>query len=284
VAVRRAQGSVSFNETVTLTTSLAETKVNKRGVAAGSLDTDAINVGQRILAYGSFSGGALDLSQPGAGFVRLVETPVSGAATGAVSGGQLNVDVVRIGRRKIAAFDFNVNGVAQGNPSSLATNTGALPLSSVTTGTPVIALGFFEPVSATAPAFSFTADTVIDRTDAGSLLRMAWIPASVAPITSSASSTEMTLDAGGAQFAQVDHGLVVPVTLSSDPSVAGATNGFFAVRRRGRVNLFTSFANFKTFLTAEIAAGARMVGFRAGGKYDAGTNLLTARRAVALLF
>ena len=43
--------------------------------------TDAINVGQRIVAYGTLSGSTLALTAPGAGFVRLLATGISGAVT-----------------------------------------------------------------------------------------------------------------------------------------------------------------------------------------------------------
>lgn len=282
VAVRRSLGSVTFNDTVTITTSLAETKVGKRGMAAGSLDTDAINVGQRILAYGTFTSGSLDLTQPGAGFVRMVMTDVAAAALGPVSGGQLDVDVVRIGRRPIAAFDFDVNGVAQADPTQLAVDTGALPLASVTTGSPVVALGFFEPVSGTVRSPAFKADTIIDRTDAGSLLRMAWLPGSNTAIT--VSGNDLSLDAVNAQVAKVDHGLIVPITLSTDPTVTGnGGSGFYAVRRGLTVSLFSDFASFKAHVEGELAAGARVLAFTAIGRYDATGNQLTAARAVAFL-
>ncbi len=177
VAVRRGAGSVTFNDTVTLTTSFLQTKISKRGVAGGALNTDAINVGQRILAYGRFTGGTLDLTQSGAGFVRLVETDVAGALNAPPSGG-LDLDVTRIGRRLATAFDTTVSGVSQGDLDALKVSTGGLGLASLTSGSPVVVRGFFAPVtSTTTTCATFNADTVIDRTSAVSLLRLRWIPA-----------------------------------------------------------------------------------------------------------
>jgi len=283
VAVRRAQGSVTFNDTVTVRTSFAETVVNKRGVAAGALTTDAVNVGQRILAYGAFTGGDLDLTQPGAGFVRLVETGVSGAAAAAGGGGELAVDLVRIGRRRVGVFDFDVAGVSQADPDRYVADTAGLGLSGIDSGTPVIVRGFVAPVTSDAAAEpDFEADTVIDRSDTASLVRLAWIPAATDPITSR-SGAEATLDAQSALFAQVDWGLVAPLALAADPTIAGVPNGLYAVRRAGRVTLFRDFSAFLNHVEAEVAAGARMWAFRSVGRWDDASDRLTAARAVAFL-
>lgn len=284
VAVRRQLGAVTFNDTVTIRTSLVETKVNKRGVAAGTLDVDAINVGQRILAYGTFNGSELDLTQPGAGFVRLVETDLRGEAAGVPSGGQLDVKAHRIGVRTITAFDPLVAGVPQWDGNAISCGTGGLGLSSITSGSPIVVRGFFAPVtSTTSTAPAFQADTVIDRTNAASLMRIWWLPASTAPIATSSAANEIELDISGTLVKNVDRGLVAPTTLSSNPTVNGGS-GLYAVRVGLTLTLLNDFAAFKSFIQSKLAAGHRMAAFRAVGKYDLGANTLTAARAFATLF
>jgi len=283
IAVRRANGSVSFNDTVTLLASFVETKVNKRGTAGGTLNTDSINVGQRILAYGTFSGSVLDLSQPGAGFVRLVETDLNGEVVGTPTPGRLALDLERIGRRLQPAFDFTVDGIAQADPDAMIVDTGGLSLAGVQSSSAVQVRGFVAPVTTDAAAEpDFVADTVIDRTGAGSHLRMGWLPATANPIVSSTTG-ELTLDHGSALVAAVDRGLIVPTQLAADPTVSGTTNGFYAVRRGLTVTLFRDFAAFLAHFEAEINAGARTYAFRALGRWDATTNRLTAVRAVAIM-
>lgn len=282
VAVRRGSaGSVTFNDTVTLRASFAETKVSRRG-QSGALNADAINVGQRILAYGAFSGSTLDLTQPGAGFVRLVETDLNGSLAAAPSGGQLTLDVARVGRRLASAITWSVEGVVQADPQALVVNTSGLSLAGITSGTPVHVRGFVAPVTSDAAATpDFTADTVIDRSDAGSLLRVNWIPASASPFAQS-SSAELTVDVASAVFARVDYGLVAPVDLQANVTVAGSS-GFYAVVRGFRLQLFTSFAAFRAQLDQELTGGAQLRSLRAFGRYDDAQARFTAARAVAFL-
>ena len=280
VSVRRAGGSVTLNDLVTLETSFVNTKVNKRAVASGALSTDAINVGQRLLAYGKMAGSTLDLTQTGAGFVRLVETGLGGAVAGVASGGQMSVDLNRIGARPVAAFDFSVGGAPQADPRALLVKVGSLG-SSLPAGAPVWVRGFFAPVTAGPGEPDFLADTVIDRTDAGSLLRVWWLVPNATPLASR-SGAEATIDVSAASVANVDQGLVVPTALQQDPVVAGQT-GFYAIRQGLRLTLFTDPAAFWAQLEADLAGGGRAVSLRAFGRWDAAGNRLQAQRAFALI-
>lgn len=281
VAVRRGPGgSLTFNDTVTLRTSFAETRVARRG-QGGTLNPDAINVGQRILAYGNFNGSTLDLTQPGAGFVRLIETDLNGAVVGTPGGGQLTLDVARVGRRLAGGIDWSVEGVAQADPDALVVDTAGLGLAAIGSGTPVHVRGFVAPVTSDAAATpDFDADTVIDRSQAGSLLRVGWIPANPTPFVPG--SGALTVDVASAAFARVDYGLVAPVDLQSNVTLAGST-GFYAVVRGFRLQLFTSFAAFRAQLDQELTGGAQLRALRAFGRYDAAATSFTATRSVALL-
>lgn len=280
VSVRRAAGAVTLNDLVTLRTSFAGTAVNRRGVAQGTLTTDAINVGQRLLAYGRFSGATLDLSVAGAGFVRLVETGISGAVVQS-GGGRLGLDLTRVGARPAAAFDFSLDGTPVADPDALLIDSGALG-GGLQPGTPVFVRGFFAPVTAAPGEPDFVADTVVDRTNAGSLLRVFWLVPTATPIAAR-SGSEATIDVSQALFAQVDQGLAVPVPLGQDPVVAGQPNGWYAIRQGLRLTLFRDPAAWLDRLQAELAGGARAVHLRAFGRWDAGAGRLTAVRQVAVL-
>lgn len=282
VSVRRAAGSVTFNDTVTIRTAFASTQVARRGVASGALTTDAVNVGQRLLAYGRFSGGALDLTAPGAGFVRLVETAVSGALVSAPAGGRATVDLHRIGVRLASTFDFTVDGVVQADADAFDVEVGALG-GSLAAGTPVIVRGFMRPVSATAAGEpDFAADSVTDRTAAGSLLRVLWLPGATAPLATR-SGAEATIDVSQALSAVVDRGLVAPTALAANPTLSGGT-GLFALRSGRRLTLYTRYDDFLDGLEAEVAAGRRTLHVRGLGRWDDATGRLTAARAVAVLY
>ena len=280
VSVRRSAGAVTFNDTVTLSASFAQTVVRRRG-SATALDTDAINVGQRIVAYGVLSGATLDLTQAGAGFVRLVQTGFGGAVTAAASG-SLTLDLARIGARRTTAFDFSVDGVAQADPDALVVDTGALSLSGITTGSAVRVLGFVAPVTTDATATpDVVANTVIDRTGAASLLHVGYFPASTSAVATTTTAS-LQLDVSTASVAVVDQGLVSPMTLSADPTVTGG-QGAFAVRRGFQITLYGNFSSFDQRLRAELAGGARLRRLTAIGGYTAGTTTLDARRVVAVL-
>lgn len=281
VSVRRAAGSVTLNDLVTLSTSFVATKVNKRAVAAGALSTDAINVGQRLLAYGKMAGSTLDLTQPGAGFVRLVETGIGGAVTQAASGGRLTLDVTRIGARRVAAFDFTVGGAAVADPRALVVDVASLG-GAVPVGAPVWVRGFFPPVSAGAGDADFLADALIDRSNAGSLLRVWWLIPNATPLAARAGA-EATIDVSAATQAHVDQGLIVPVALASNPAVAGQASGFYAIRQGLRVTLFRDPAAFWAQLEADLQGGGRGVAFRSFGRWDAAAGRMDASRAVAII-
>ena len=63
------------------------------------------------------------------------------------------------------------------------------------------------------------------------------------------------------------------------PGPGGGGDGITSVSNR---NAF-DWAAFKAHLESELGAGARLLLFRALGKYDNSTNRLTAARAVATL-
>ena len=225
----------SFHRTFTVNASFADTRVLQFGDGA-SHDLDDVNVGQRIVALGTLTSATLDATSPTDGFVRLVDTAISGLATAAPTGGVLTLELRHVGLRPVAAFDFSVDGAALADPSAFEVGIGTMTLSGVAAGSAVVARGFFVPVDAPADGTDFEASSVIDRTGTASLAWIRWSPPSSSPFAASA-STGVTVDLSAAGAAKVDLGGVALVDLlgGSNPQVVpAAIGGLFAIRQARR--------------------------------------------------
>jgi len=276
--------SVTFNRAFTVNASFSNTKVVEQGDTSAH-DTDDVNVGQRVLAFGDLTGSTLDATSAGRGLVRLVETDVSGGATGPVSAGVLTANVRHIGRRPSGPlfFNFSVGGTTLADPTALAIGTGALSLPTITAGSAIVVRGFFAPVDASPTAPDFTATTVIDRTAAASLLGVRWATPTAAPFAASA-STGVTVDISAASFAKVDVGAVLPVDLlgGANPKVVpDVAKGLYAILENGRVTLHRDFAVWLADVQARLARSPGAVSaaeLGAIGAWDGATSTLTAHR------
>jgi hypothetical protein len=282
-------GGATFHRLWTVTVAHADTEVVRRGDES-DLTTDAVNVGQRIVAFGDLSRAdeTLDATVAGEGLVRLLETGVAGIANGPVASGVLSVDVATIARRPVARFDFDVDGVVVADPSDLAVGVGPLALPTVDAGSAVVALGFFAPVSAPSDLPDFRALAVVDRTDAASALRIGWDAGTASPFTASGDSG-VTVDLSAASAATVDVGRVAPVDLlgGSDPRVVPASAGAFALVERGiGETLHRDFGEWLADLEGRLTRASGAVsahGLAALGRWEASTRTLTARRLVVFL-
>lgn len=279
--------AVSFNRTFTVNASFANTRVLRQRAATGH-DTDDVNVGQRVVAFGNLTGLVLDATVAGQGAVRLLETGLSGLATGAAAASILPANVLHIGRRPAAAFNFSVGGTVLANAGSLQIGTGALPLTGIVNGSAIVARGFFVPVDAPAVGSDFDATTVIDRSATASVLGARWATPNAAPFpTSSASGLSIGLAATAA--AKLDFGGVAVLDLlgGSDPQlVPAATGGLFAIHEAGGVTLHRTFANWLADVQARLTRATGAVGassLAAIGRWDLATRTLTARRLVIRL-
>ncbi len=274
--------SVSFDRTFTVNASFADTKVLKFGDDAAH-DTDDVNVGQRIVAFGTLSSATLDATVAGEGLVRLVESAIAGLAAGAPSSGILTVDVRSVDRRPVAAFDFTVDGTALVDPAAAKVGIGTMTLAGIGAGSAVIARGFFVPVDADPAGADFEALSVVDRTNTASLLGVRWLPPASAPF-SSASSSGVAIDLSTVSVAKLDLGGVALVDLTGgpDPQVVPApAGGVFAVLQGTSVTLYDDFGLWLSDVQARLAATTNPVG--AGGlvgfgRWDSSSTTMTAKR------
>ena len=90
-------GPFRFNTQHTVRVSFTQTNVLRRGFG-NSLNSDALNVGQKIIAFGAFDTGTTNLdATDSSGVVRMLRTHVFGIAASAPIANTLTMNVSRIG-------------------------------------------------------------------------------------------------------------------------------------------------------------------------------------------
>ncbi|HEX6885144.1 MAG TPA: hypothetical protein VF530_17350 [Planctomycetota bacterium] len=273
---------LEFNLTFTVLTSLANTKVVRRSSAA-LYDTDDLNVGQRVRAFGMLDTGTNTLDASTAtDVVRMQPTWVFGEAAGAPAGGVLTMDLVRVDLRDQADFTWSDSGTNPPTPTAFTIEEHNLGIGQgIGATTPVIALGFFAPVDA--PGSDFDAALVANRELLPSLLLVRdRLNGFTTTTTATAAAIDFTFSpdpAAPLERAVIDMGFagqtdVVPtgVTLVPRPGTAGV--GFYLLydRTLQTVGLYFTFATFAQALDAALDGGATLFNVGALGVYDAGTG------------
>jgi len=141
---RRAAGA-SFDTTFTVVTSLADTRVARRSVR-DELDTDDLNVGQRVSVFGTLSGARMD-ADTSQSVVRILPAHVFGIASGAPSSGILTVELRQVGQEPVERFAWSEGGTTPPDPGAFTLNVEGLTSGlSIGAGTAVEARGIFPGV------------------------------------------------------------------------------------------------------------------------------------------
>lgn len=150
--LERAQGSVTFHDTVSVL--LADTTTVRRAGAGTSetFDTTDISVGQRLIAFGTIDTTATATTL-NANHVRMMHTSVRGEVT-QVSGSQIDIRLQSIDNRRASLYDFTGTGATVATYEVDISN-----LSSVNVGSVIRAIGF--PVEFGTQTPDFTAKTVV---------------------------------------------------------------------------------------------------------------------------
>ncbi|MEZ6037273.1 MAG: DUF4382 domain-containing protein [Planctomycetota bacterium] len=267
-----------YNTLHTVDVSLADTKVLRRGFG-NTYDSDDVNVGQLVWIFGDLTGTAMDASGAD-GVVRMVRTSIFGVANGAVSGGELSLDVTRFDRRDVSQFDFDVSGQVQADPDAFVVDVTGLSTSGIDSGTNVRVIGFVSAVGASGADAS--AVSLVDRTAGPKLLQCGWAPSATGVLGVSGSA--ITVDIAGATLAVVRDGFSpTTLTASPTPSVVGlGTVGFYRIVQDGGVALYTSFDAFRAAVDNRVGSAAvrRVNGL---GRFDAGTQVFSALTATVVL-
>ncbi len=286
VAVRgaelvRSDGTLSFQDTVTVTVAIG-TKVVKQAAVGGTFDIGSISVGQRVTVFGIL--GALGTSMNAStGLVRLLITQLNGTVTSKGSG-VVAMTLARIDGRPISLFNFSGTGTTgnDADPTSYQVATGTLDLTGIVTATPLKVRGFVQPFGQATATDDFHAITLIDVTNAPATLVVGWPSLEATPFNS--------FPAGRLVVNLTNAGLLhdifrggVDTQLSTAPADAptvqaiNPARGLFVIGIDGTVQVYTQLGNYQAALHADLAAGRKARSFVAsGGTYVDATQTLTA--------
>src|SRR2546425_2611749 len=287
--IARSDGTLSFRNTVSVTVA-SGTKVVKQTAVGGTFDIGSISVGQRVTVFGTLDapGTSMDAS---AGLVRLLVSQVNGTVNSA-SGSTVAMTLARIDGRPIGLFNFSGTGTAPGtdaNPSSYQVAAGALPLTGITSGTPLKVRGFVQPFGQATATDDFHAITLIDVTNAPATLVVGWPSLEAAPFNSyPPGGLVVNLLNAGSLHDIFRGGVDTPLsTAAADAPTVQAINparGVFVVGDNGTVQGYTRLSAYQAALQLKLAAGRKARSFVAtGGTYvDASKTLTSSLMATAL--
>ena len=147
---------IAANIAVTVADATAVTAEGQSSTVPGHSIAE-ISVGSLIDAFGTAgkdTSGKITLDAT-AGRVRLDLTQVQGALRGSGSG-NITLNLKTIDRQPISLFTFTGTGSASGtdtDPTSYVVSTGALDVSTLSTGELVVSLGFVNPFGSSPPDF-----------------------------------------------------------------------------------------------------------------------------------
>jgi len=225
------------------------------------------------------------------GLVRLLVTQLNGTVN-SVSGSTVAMTLARIDGRPIGLFIFSGTGMAPGtdaNPSSYQVATGALPLTGITTGTPLKVRGFVQPFGQATATDDFHAITLIDVTNAPATLVVGWPSLEAAPFNGyPPGGLVVNLLNAGSLHDIFRGGVDTPLsTAAADAPTVQAINparGVFVVGDNGTVQVYTRLSAYQAALQLKLAAGRKARSFvAAGGTYvDASKTLTSSLMATAL--
>jgi hypothetical protein len=264
-----------FATTHTVRVSKAATKVLRRG-ASNTLDTDAINVGQAIAAFGTFDTGTTDLDATTAsGVVRCLRTSVFGTSVGTPSGSQMTLNVTRIGLLPISSFNFTVAGNAQSNAAAFTVDTTGQSVAGVSSGTKIRAIGWINPVDVSGDA-DLESFSYVNHTTSANVMLAQWSTGSLGSLTVSPGSLWLP-DIATSQVGIVADGFSTTTlgTLPMPSMVPALPFGIYRIVEGGQVSLFFDYDEFSADLYARLAAAQvfRVAGL---GAFDGNTQELSA--------
>jgi hypothetical protein len=257
-----------------------------------------ITVGSTIDAFGAVTGQSLTTAtlDASAGHVRLDPTIASGLVT--VQGSDaLTLNLVSLGGRSLAPFDFEGTGADPGRyavsitstttsttdtgTTDTTTTTGPVDLSNSTVGAPVIVTGLPNLFGAASP--NFTASTLLDPTTINALLVVDWGSGTAKPFATFDSSA-IDVDAhnssiGARHQIEVGAQIIDIASLSSDPQIVPpqSSNTVYSIghAKSSTVDNFNTYPAFITELQSELNGSTLATGLTAVGQYTTGSLAAT---------
>ncbi|MHB8729475.1 MAG: DUF4382 domain-containing protein [Sulfuricaulis sp.] len=275
-SLTRVGGTVTFNDSVTVTLDPNTTKVTRQlGGTAGIGD---ISVGSRITAFGSFSGpiNNLTLDTTG-GLVRILLSSVAGTVS-QIAPSLVTVNLQTLNGRPVALYSFSGTG---SDPTAYRVGTGSLDLSALATSDPVRVRGFAVAYGQVTTQ-DYSAQTLIDLANVPAWLAIYW-PAPVTNPFASLTNQAMVTDISGSSLHSVFQNGVATV-LATNPTVQpdGAANDRFVIVRNNSIQLYGSFTSFSNALNLQLATHT-VAGVGARGSWNSGTATVTGGFAVVKL-
>jgi len=284
----RADGTLSFHDTVTVTVG-DTTRVTKQGSAAAGLDKNSISVGQRIRAFGTWDGtSTLDATDHTKGPVRMLITQLNGSSVGTPSNQTLTMALNFINGHPIGLFDFTGTGSPDADPNNYAVFTSTLDLTGITDTTPLRARGFVVPFGAATATHDFDAVTVINVDNGPANLLVGWPLLShvTNPFTFTASGMVVNIASSGLIHEVRRSGVVTVLAKNGTaPAVNAQTpaDGLFLISYHGVIQIYTTLNSYQSALTTRLGSGQYARFFSAHGTYDDASHTFTATAMFTLL-
>lgn len=284
-----AHTTFQYGTTFLVNTSFANTKVVRRGWAAG-FDVDELNVGQLVRVFGTLSATTMTANTT-TSVIRQQPTRVFGAAAGAPVGTTLALDVARVDLLPETAFDWADGGFTPVDPNAFVANVGALGVGlGINSTSAVTAIGYFSGIGDAGS--DFTATTLVNQSNAPSLMFVRNRLGTGFTVLTTANAVQIQLNVSGVaalgEVAVVDSGFSgsIPLPPGPTPTITHpAVNGFYSLRDRTSqtVRTFTRFSDFSSALASDIALGATLVQLGAVGDYTLAINSIDAITAAAVV-
>jgi len=278
-----------FNQTFTVSTSFANTKVVKTGLDE-THDTDDVNVGQRIRLFGTVTGTTMDATAA-TNVARMQYTNVFGHSAAAPALGDLEVDLSKVDLRPETDFVWADAGTPPTDPRHFVAAIGNLGNGlGIGVATPVWARGFFPAVSDTQQDFHATSLANLNLVPSVMFVRNRPAGLNVGATASAGSITlQISGTAGAGEVAIVDQPFVgsSPLPTAPDPTILPVPSGptLFVLRDKtlNKTTFYLLFTSFSNALAQKLGVGATLDQISAVGVYSSATNVITASLASAVV-
>ena len=269
-----------FNTSHTIAVAFGQTKVMQRGTATAT-NTDAIQVGQFISAYGTLTDTDLAAAD-GNGVVRLLPTNILGTVTKTPANNTITCNIHRIGTQAVSAFDFTVASTQEVNPSAATMDATGLDLSGIDTGTKLQLRGTFLPVGLPSDQ-NFRTTGLTNRSSTDNLLRIRW-PSVPATDALTIAEGKLTATVDQATSAAVTNGIeATSLTAAPVPTITrSGDTGIYRIVQSPAVELHTNYDNFLNALDAR-RSNRQLLRLTATGSFASATQTMTAVAVTAVL-
>jgi len=282
----RADGTVTFSETVTVSVS-DRTRVTRQASAVDAGIQD-ISVGQRVNVTGKLVRSSDRTSELDAteGSVRLLVSYLSGGVADLSTG--LVVDLASVNGRTPDLFDYSGTGVAEefdADPSTYEIATGGLSLVNIDVNSAIRVAGHVAAFGM-APA-DFDAQTVVNLSNLRALMRVTWDTGnSMSLDTSSQDAIVIDLEGAGRFHHISQAGTKLDLLAHTNPPVLRFNTdaaGTYVLVQSGQRQVHTRVSEFLSDLDQRLAEGAAPTRLRSPGQYDNAENTLSTRHVVIFL-